>query len=62
MEKELALQVAAGLGYQLTEAERQRILENQPGSLAAFLAFSQRACSPKAWATSRGPRVSTVKP
>ncbi len=41
LEKELALQVAEGLGYQLSEAERQRILENQPGSLAAFLAFSQ---------------------
>jgi len=41
MEKELALSIAANLGYQLSEAERQRILENQPGSLAAFLAFSR---------------------
>jgi tetratricopeptide (TPR) repeat protein len=41
LEKDLALQVAAGLGYQVTEAERQRILENQPSSLAAFLAFSK---------------------
>ena len=41
MEKDLALDVAESLGYQLSEAERQRILENQPGSLAAFLAFSK---------------------
>jgi tetratricopeptide (TPR) repeat protein len=41
LEKEYALQIAENLGYQLTEAERQRILENQPGSLAAFLAFSR---------------------
>lgn len=41
MEKDLALGIAEGLGYQLSEAERQRILENQPASLAAFLAFSR---------------------
>lgn len=41
LEKEMALQVAEGLGYQLSEAERQRILENRPASLAAFLAFSK---------------------
>jgi tetratricopeptide (TPR) repeat protein len=41
LEKEYAIQIAENLGYQLSEAERQRILENQPGSLAAFLAFSR---------------------
>jgi len=41
MEKDLALRIAENLGYQLSEAERQRILENQPGSLIAFLAFSR---------------------
>jgi tetratricopeptide (TPR) repeat protein len=41
MEKEFALRIAESLGYQLSEAERQRILENQPASLAAFLAFSR---------------------
>ena len=41
MEKDFALQIAENLGYQLSEAERQRILENQPGSLMAFLAFSR---------------------
>ena len=41
MEKDLALEIASQLGYQLSEAERQRILENRPESLAAFLAFSR---------------------
>ena len=41
LEKTYALQVVEQLGHQLSEAERQRILENQPGSLAAFLAFSR---------------------
>lgn len=41
LEKELAVRVAVNLGYQLSEAELQRILENQPASLAAFLAFSR---------------------
>ncbi len=40
LEKGYALRVAEDLGYQLSEAERQRILENRPGSLAAFLAFA----------------------
>jgi tetratricopeptide (TPR) repeat protein len=39
LEKDLAIQTAAALGYQLTEAERQRIVENRPKSLMAFLAF-----------------------
>ncbi len=41
LEKELALRIAGNLGYQLSGAERQRILENRPASLAAFLAFSR---------------------
>jgi tetratricopeptide (TPR) repeat protein len=41
MEKDLALGIAEDLGYQLSQAERQRILENQPASLLAFLAFSR---------------------
>lgn len=41
LEKELAINIAESLGYQLSEAERQRILENRPGSLAAFLSFSR---------------------
>jgi tetratricopeptide (TPR) repeat protein len=41
LEKEYALRIAESLGYSLSEAERQRILENRPGSLAAFLAFSR---------------------
>ena len=41
LEKSFALQLAEDLGYQVSEAERQRILENRPGSLAAFLAFSR---------------------
>lgn len=41
LEKSYALQIAEELGYQLSEAERQRILENRPGSIEAFLAFSQ---------------------
>jgi tetratricopeptide (TPR) repeat protein len=41
LEKRFALQVAGDLGYQLSEAERQRVLENQPASLMAFLAFSR---------------------
>jgi hypothetical protein len=41
LEKELALEIAQELGYELTQAERQRILDNRPGSLAAFLAFSR---------------------
>jgi tetratricopeptide (TPR) repeat protein len=40
LEKTLAIQTAENLGYVLSEAERQRILENRPESLAAFLAFA----------------------
>ncbi len=40
LEKELVLEIAGRLGYTLTEAERQRVLENGTQSLVAFLAFS----------------------
>ncbi|MGH7530939.1 MAG: CsgG/HfaB family protein, partial [Gemmatimonadales bacterium] len=40
LEKELVFGIAAQLGIQLTEAERQRILRQGPGNLAAFLAYS----------------------
>jgi hypothetical protein len=40
-EKELAIRTAEGLGYQLTEAEIQRIRQNVPGNLTAFLSFSR---------------------
>jgi tetratricopeptide (TPR) repeat protein len=41
LEKEFAIQTAEGLGYVLSEAERQRILANRPRNLNAFLLFSQ---------------------
>jgi len=41
MEKDLALRIASELGYQVSQEERQRILDNRPASLAAFLAFSR---------------------
>jgi len=41
LEKELAFRIAGSLGYELSQAERQRILQNQPASLMAFLAFSR---------------------
>ena len=41
LEKELALRTAEGLGYELSESEVQRIRENVPGNLAAFLSFSR---------------------
>ena len=41
LQKELVLQLVRDLGYELTEAERQTILENGTRSLAAFLAFSR---------------------
>ena len=41
MEKELVLGIAAQLGYQLTAAEREAILENGTRNLAAFLAYSR---------------------
>jgi len=40
LEKRLVFDVAAGLGIQLTEAERQRILAQGPRNLTAFLAYS----------------------
>lgn len=41
LEKDLVIAIAARLGYQLSEAERQLILENGTGSLSAFLAYSR---------------------
>ena len=41
LEKDYALEVAENLGYVLSEAERQRVLQNRPRSLAGFLAFSR---------------------
>lgn len=41
LEKQLVFGLAAQLGIQLTEAERQRILRQGPRNLAAFLAYSQ---------------------
>jgi len=41
LEKELIVQLASGLGYQLAEAERRRILENGTQSLQAFLSYSR---------------------
>jgi len=41
LEKQLVFGLAAQLGIQLTEAERQRILQQGPRNLAAFLAYSQ---------------------
>ncbi len=40
LEKELVIDLVAGLGYQLSEAERQALLRNGPQNLAAFLAYS----------------------
>jgi Curli production assembly/transport component CsgG len=40
LEKQLVFSLAAQLGIQLTEAERQRILRQGPKNLAAFLAYS----------------------
>ncbi len=40
LEKRLVFDVAAGLGIQLTDAERQRILAQGPKNLTAFLAYS----------------------
>ena len=40
LEKELVFRIANQLGYQLTAAERERILENGTQRLAAFLAYS----------------------
>lgn len=41
LEKQMVLGIANRLGYQLSEAERQRILQNGTGSLIAFLAYSR---------------------
>lgn len=41
LEKRVVLDVAAQLGIQLTEGERQRILRQGPRNLAAFLAYSR---------------------
>lgn len=41
LEKQVVFDLAAQLGIELTEAERQRILSQGPKSLAAFLAYSQ---------------------
>ncbi len=40
MEKEIVIELAAQLGYQLSEAEQRAILENGTQNLAAFLAYS----------------------
>jgi len=40
LEKQLVFGIASQLGYQLTAAERERILENGTQSLAAFLAYA----------------------
>ncbi|MDH3457705.1 MAG: hypothetical protein OER90_12780 [Gemmatimonadota bacterium] len=40
LEKELVLGIANALGYQLTVAERQRVLDNGTQRLAAFLAYA----------------------
>lgn len=41
MEKTLIVDLSARLGYQLSEAERRRVLENGTQNLAAFLAYSR---------------------
>ncbi len=41
LEKQVVFDLAAQLGIQLTEAERQRILRQGPRNLAAFLAYSR---------------------
>jgi tetratricopeptide (TPR) repeat protein len=41
MEKDLVVRVVTALGYQLTQAERQLILESGTRDLIAFLAFSR---------------------
>jgi tetratricopeptide (TPR) repeat protein len=41
LEKQLVLGVVDRLGYELTPAERQRVLDNGTGSLIAFLAYSR---------------------
>ena len=41
LEKQVVFQLAAQLGLELTQAERERILHQGPKSLAAFLAYSR---------------------
>lgn len=41
MEKDLVIGISSRLGYQLSLAERQRILENGTQNLTAFLAYSR---------------------
>jgi len=41
LEKQVVLELAAQLGLELTQAERERILRQGPKSLAAFLAYSR---------------------
>jgi TolB-like protein len=41
LEKQLVFALAAQLGIQVTDAERQRILQQGPRNLAAFLAYSE---------------------
>lgn len=41
LEKDLVLEIAAAMGYQLSAAERNAILDNGTRDLAAFLAFSR---------------------
>lgn len=41
MEKTLIVDLSARLGYQLSEAERRRVLENGTQNLVAFLAYSR---------------------
>jgi tetratricopeptide (TPR) repeat protein len=41
LEKNLVIDLSARLGYQLSEAERRRVLENGTQNLAAFLAYSR---------------------
>ena len=41
LEKQVVLDLAAQLGLELTQAERERILRQGPKSLAAFLAYSR---------------------
>ena len=41
LEKQVVVEIAARLGYQLSEAERQMILENGTQNMTAFLAYSR---------------------
>lgn len=41
LEKQVVLDIVGQLGYQVSEAERQRILENGTQNLTAFLAYSR---------------------